>query len=222
MTLRVGLFGGTFDPVHFGHLRAAEELAIHLKLTEILFIPAALHPHKMINGPIDFKHRLAMLKLAISDRPGFSVTDIEASLPKPSYTVNTVAALKKTIKGDLIFLVGYDSFRHIQKWTHYRELLALTPTAVFRRPGTAGGLTALQTVLVKALEETPVWDDKLGAFQLKNSQPIHYYEGCQLSISSTDLRARLAAGDSVRYLLPEKVRAYLVRRSLYSPQQLRS
>jgi nicotinate-nucleotide adenylyltransferase len=218
MTTRVGLFGGTFDPVHFGHLRAAEEMAIHLKLDKVLFIPAAQHPHKMVNGPIDFKHRLAMLKLAISDRPGFMVTNIEKSLPKPSYTVNTVAALKRTTPGDLIFLVGYDSFRHIQKWALYRELLALCPTAVFRRPGAAGDREALRRLLAAALGEDPLWDKGAEAFFPANSQPVHYYEGCRLYISSTDLRARLAAGDSVRYLLPEKVRTYLVRRSLYSLQ----
>ncbi|MDR1578070.1 MAG: nicotinate-nucleotide adenylyltransferase [Deltaproteobacteria bacterium] len=214
---RIGLFGGTFDPIHFGHLRVAEELAIHLKLDRVLFIPAAQQPHKPRHGPVDFKHRLAMLELAINERAGFETSDIEAGLPLPSYTVNTVRALKQKEAGELIFLVGYDSFSHIKSWRGYKELMDMTAMAVFQRPGTVGDRRSLLSLLGEAIGTPPEWEPSVGAFVWPDRPCIYYYEGCRLHISSTDLRQRLAAGDSVRYLLPEAVRDYLNKRGLYSP-----
>jgi nicotinate-nucleotide adenylyltransferase len=219
MSERAGVFGGTFDPVHYGHLRAAEEMAEFLSLDRVLFVPAAQHPHKSPDGPVDFKHRLKMVKLAIDGRPGFEALDIEKDLPLPSYTVNTLKAiLKLEKKAQVFFLVGYDSFRLIQKWTGYRELLSLAPFGVFRRPGGAGGFNRLKSLLTEIYGSEPAWDPEGSVFVCPFGAMVHYYEGCRLRISSTDLRARLFVGDSVRYLLPEKVRAYLTSRDLYSPK----
>ncbi|MDR1606805.1 MAG: nicotinate (nicotinamide) nucleotide adenylyltransferase [Deltaproteobacteria bacterium] len=215
---RIGLFGGTFDPIHFGHLRVAEELFYHLKLAQVLFIPAAQQPHKDIHGPVDFRHRLEMLKLAIEDRPGFSASDIEKDLPRPSYTVNTIRALKQKYAEELIFMVGFDSFSQIKKWRGHQELLALAPLAVFRRPGAEVDRTTLKTLLTEVVGAAPTWEPDLAAFSWPNRPLIYYYEGSSLYISSTDLRARLATGQSVRYLLPESVRQYLTQEGLYAPK----
>ncbi|MDR2422774.1 MAG: nicotinate (nicotinamide) nucleotide adenylyltransferase [Deltaproteobacteria bacterium] len=217
MAEKVGLFGGAFDPIHYGHLRAAEELAAHLSLARVIFVPSAQHPHKITNGPVAFRHRLAMLELALAGRPGFEASAVEEALPKPSFTVNTIKALKSLEKGhELFFLVGFDSFRHIQMWRGYRELLSLVPVAVFRRAGAPGGREALGLLLAEVLGSPPFWDQAKKAFLHPKCRAVHHYEGCRLYISSTDLRKRLAAGGSVRYLLPEKVRVYLERRGLYS------
>ncbi|MDR2142238.1 MAG: nicotinate-nucleotide adenylyltransferase [Deltaproteobacteria bacterium] len=217
MTERLGFFGGTFDPIHYGHLRVAEELAESLRLDRVFFIPAAQHPHKLPDGPVAFQHRLEMLKLAIEDRPGFEVSDIERFLPKPSFTINTVQALKAQVDGQCFFLVGYDSFQHIKKWAAYELLLKLCPMVVFRRPGVPGGRAALQRLLAKITGAPPQWDPDQGALVTPGWPLVHYYEGCCLEISSTDLRQRLAAGESVRYLAPEATRAYLLEHGLYSP-----
>jgi nicotinate-nucleotide adenylyltransferase len=219
--MRLGLFGGSFDPVHFGHLRAAEELSAHFKFDRLIFIPAAQHPHKQLAGPADFRHRLAMLKLAIKDRPGFEVTDLEESLPRPSYTVNTLRALKEKEKEELFFLVGYDSFQSIRKWRGYEELITLVSLVVFRRPGQwvlPGDREALGRLLTGIMGGEPLWDETREAFIRAGFNPVHYYQGLRLDISSTYIKERMAHGDSVRYLVPEEVRVYLARHGLYIPK----
>jgi nicotinate-nucleotide adenylyltransferase len=219
--MRLGLFGGSFDPVHLGHLRAAEELSAHFMFDRVIFIPAAQHPHKQPVGSADFRHRLAMLKLAIKNRPGFEVTDLEESLPRPSYTVNTLRALKEKEKGELFFLVGYDSFQSIRKWRGYEELMSLVSLVVFRRPGQwalPGDREALGRLLTGIMGGEPLWDETREAFVRPGFNPVHYYQGLRLDISSTYIKERLAYGDSVRYLVPEEVRVYLAGHGLYNPK----
>ncbi|MDR0547858.1 MAG: nicotinate-nucleotide adenylyltransferase [Deltaproteobacteria bacterium] len=215
--MRIGLFGGSFDPIHYGHLRAAEELAESFRLDKVLFVPAGQHPHKNPADSADFRHRLAMVKLAIADREGFLVSDIEERLPKPSYTVNTIRVLTEREPGQYFFLVGYDSFRYIQTWRGYLELLRLVPIIVFHRPGSRGGFVALGRLLTKIFGSSPFWDEWAGSYTHPDCQTIYYFQGCRLYISSTEIRGRLTTGVSARFLLPEKVRLYLEKHGLYSP-----
>jgi nicotinate-nucleotide adenylyltransferase len=210
--------GGTFNPVHLGHLRAAEELAALLRLDRVLFIPAASHPHKGAGEMAPFVDRFRMVEMAVAGRPGFEASDIEARLPVPSYTVNTLATLRDGLPegGELFFLVGFDSFRAIKLWKSYRELFRLASFVVNVRPETPGSRALLGEILQSCFGGGPRWDPREGAFLLPGLRPVHYSESSRLAISSTDLRARLAAGESIRYLVPEPVLGYLLSRGLYS------
>jgi nicotinate-nucleotide adenylyltransferase len=214
---RIGILGGTYNPIHFGHLRAAEEIFYHFQLDEIWFVPSAHPPHKN-QVTLDFKHRLEMIKLAIKDRIGFLASDLEIHLKSPSYSVNTIKSISADLDKDvsLFFLVGYDSFKSIHKWHSYQELLALSSFIVFQRPGVRGSCSDMVRTLSKVAPEWE-WDGGQEVFFLPQPyKPVYYYQGCRLIISSTDLRDRLSCGTSVRYLIPESVREYIHQHALYA------
>ncbi|MDR2302170.1 MAG: nicotinate (nicotinamide) nucleotide adenylyltransferase [Deltaproteobacteria bacterium] len=219
--LRLGLMGGTFNPVHLGHLRAAEELTEYLNLDRVVFMPSHKPPHKPGLNLASFDHRLTMLKLAVAGQPLFMVSDLESALPGPSYTVNTLRAVSEKLdaNGELFFMVGFDSFQTLSKWYRHEELLKLASFSVFRRPGLGSELSSVGELLTKLLGpplETQVDPTgRSGAFLFPNVKPIHYFADCLLEISSTDLRKRLDLGTSVRYLVPEKVREYIAVNALY-------
>ncbi|UQZ91086.1 nicotinate (nicotinamide) nucleotide adenylyltransferase [Deltaproteobacteria bacterium Smac51] len=216
---RLGIMGGTFNPVHLGHLRAAEEIAESLKLDQIYFMPSARPPHKSPNPLVGYWHRLEMLKLAVSDRPGFWASDLENHLPTPSYTVNTVRAFKKawSARTGIFFLVGLDSFMTLTGWHQYRELLNLASFVVFGRAGIEPSFDDMRAMLRRDVDPKVKWNSKTETFTAPNIKPIYFRPGGKLAISSTDLRQRLEAGASVRYLVPEPVRVYIEKNGLYRP-----
>ncbi|KXS56781.1 MAG: hypothetical protein AMR96_00550 [Candidatus Adiutrix intracellularis] len=219
---RVGLMGGTFNPIHFGHLRAAEEIAEKLNLDQVCFMPAAKPPHKAPMPLADYSCRLEMLKLALADRPGFWGSDLENHLSFPSYTVNTVRSFKEscTPETNLFFLVGLDSFMSIPIWRRYQELFTLTSFIVFARAGINATFKSLETMLKAQVASRIKWDSTTEAFTAPKIKPIHFQTGGRLKISSTDLRHRLLAGSSVRYLVPEPVRIYIETYGLYRKNPL--
>jgi nicotinate-nucleotide adenylyltransferase len=214
--------GGAFNPVHLGHLRAAEEMAARYSLDSVCFMPTALPPHKGARELAPFADRLKMVELAISGRPGFCASDLERRLPGPSYTVNTLAALKGALPvgAALLFLVGFDSFQKVGLWKSWRELFTLASFAVNIRPGarraSSGSRPRLEGILKSLFGSDPVWDPDAEAFLVEGCLPVHFFEGSRLSISSTDLRSRLASGESVRYLVPDAVMDYLAGKRLYA------
>ncbi|MDR2301422.1 MAG: nicotinate (nicotinamide) nucleotide adenylyltransferase [Deltaproteobacteria bacterium] len=218
---RLGLMGGTFNPVHLGHLRAAEELTEYLNLDRVVFMPSFKPPHKPGLNLASFDHRLTMLKLAVEGQPIFAVSELESALPGPSYTVNTLKAVSEKLDpgGELFFMVGFDSFQTLSKWYLHDRLLGLASFSVFRRPGLGSELASVGEILTKLLG--PPLEVKVdsagrsGSFVFPNAKPIHYFADCLLEISSTDLRKRLDLGTSVRYLVPEKVREYIAVNALY-------
>ena len=214
---RLGLMGGTFNPVHLGHLRAAEEIAEKLELNQIYFMPSATPPHKTSRPLADYQHRLKMLELAVADRPGFLASDMENHLPPPSYTINTIRALKKTWNTDtsIFFLAGLDSFMTLPVWYQYRELFSLTSFVVFGRAGIQHNWETIHKMLLCHVDSEINWNPENNVFTSRQIKPIHYLPGGQLEISSTDLRKRLESGSSVRYLVPEPVRAYIETHGLY-------
>ena len=213
--------GGTFNPVHLGHLRAAEEIAEKLRLDQVFFMPAARPPHKAPMPIAAYRHRLEMLKLAVSDRPGFWASDLENKLSFPSYTINTVKAFQKTIpaRARLFFLVGLDSFMTIPAWHQYRTLFSLAAFVVFARAGIVETFENMGYMLRKHLDPRIKWTPRLETFSAPGLKAIHFKPGCRLEISSSDLRGRLLAGDSVRYLVPEPVRVYIETHGLYRPAE---
>lgn len=217
---RLGLMGGTFNPVHLGHLRAAEEIAESLKLDQVCFMPSAQPPHKSPEPLVSYEQRLKMLELAVAERPGFWVSDLENHLPRPSYTVNTVRAFSAAAEADQIFfMVGLDSFMTLAAWREYRELLRRASFVVFGRAGIEPGLDDMRAMLTE-IEPEIRWNAMEAAFTGPNLKPIHFHPGGKLAISSTDLRGRLEAGASVRYLVPEPVRDYIEEHGLYRPDNL--
>ncbi|MDR0882114.1 MAG: nicotinate-nucleotide adenylyltransferase [Candidatus Adiutrix sp.] len=213
---RLGILGGTFDPVHLGHLRAAEEIAEKFELDQVYFMPVARPPHKS-TPPVGYWHRLEMLKLAVSDRPGFWASDLENHLTPPSYTINMVQAFQNAWSAAtaIYFIVGLDSFMSIPKWRQYRELLALTSFVVFARAGIPDNFDTLREMLQSQVDPRIRWSPKNQTFTAPAIKPIHFQSGGRLAISSTDLRQRLESGASVRYLVPEPVRIYIENYGLY-------
>ena len=208
--MRYGILGGTFDPIHYGHLRFAEEARELFALDGVIFIPVGIPPHKDVNRISPAELRLRMVKLAIAGNPLFCTSDIEISRPEMSYSVETI----KEIKGqsgeevELYFLVGYDAFQEIGTWKDYQELLSLCHFVVATRAGQGGGLP---------LEVAPLfWYDEDGGRYIHTSgHALYMVEVTALDISSTKIREAVRQGRSIRYLVPPQVEELIRREDLY-------
>jgi nicotinate-nucleotide adenylyltransferase len=189
--MRVGIFGGSFDPVHQAHLVHAEQCREQAQLDRVLFIPAPRPPHKR-SGPLaSFGDRVAMLNLAIADQHSFSVDTCEQNRPGPSYTVETLRFLRQRDPGDQFFLIiGSDSVRDLGSWREPEEIARLCALLIVQRPGFENTLPATQF-----------------QYQLVVS-PL-------LDISSSAIRQQCLQGKSIRYQVPEAVLNYIVLHHLY-------
>jgi len=209
----IGLFGGTFDPIHFGHLRAAFELTELLDLDRVLFIPAADPPHR--GRPLaDAETRLAMVRAAVEDEESFQVDDRELRRPGPSYTVLTLEELRRE-HGDtpLVLLLGMDAFLGLPTWHRWQELLDLAHVAVAHRPGAtlpSSGELGRLIERCRARDRAEIAAAPAGK--------VFVHPGTQLDISSTDLRAALRAGRDPRYLMPEAVRRMINATGIHARQ----
>jgi len=191
--VRIGILGGTFDPVHFGHLLVAQDIREKLGLDRILFMPAPRPPHKRCVAP--FALRCRMLKAAIAGHPGFAFSDIEVRRPGRSYTVETLTELKSRFARDELFLViGADQFRELKTWKQPERLPGLARLIVITRPGTR---------------------------RVKGIVPARRVTVRQIEISSTEIRGRIASDLSVRDMLPQPVLRLIRRNKLYQ-QQIKS
>ena len=212
---RIGILGGTFNPVHYGHLRAAEEVLEIFALDRVLFVPAALPPHKKPSPVISVDHRLRMARLASAGRPGFEVSDVEASRSGPSFTVDTLTHFRKEYGPDaaIFFLTGLDAFLDIETWRNYKDLFKLANMAIMSRPGWDPSGVAMK--LTAAVSRNFAWDAERQAFTSPGYRPVHFAAVTHLDISSTDIRRRQSENLSIRYLLPESVREYILANGLY-------
>jgi nicotinate-nucleotide adenylyltransferase len=207
----LGIFGGTFDPIHFGHLRTAFELLQVLRLDELRFVPAGNPPHRDV--PLaEAGLRLAMVRAAIAGQPGFAVDDREVRRVGPSYTVTTLSELRAEFPGrPLCLVVGMDAFLGLPKWHQWREILALAHVAVAHRPGwrapTAGALGEL------LVDRGTARVDDLHGFPAGR---IFVHPVTQLEISSTDLRNIIVSGRDPRYLMPDAVRDIIRESGCYT------
>ena len=207
----LGIFGGTFDPIHFGHLRTAFELLHTLRFAEVRFVPAGNPPHR--DSPLaDAALRLALVRAAVADQPGFVVDDREVRRAGPSYAVLTLRELREEFPLRPVCLaVGMDAFLGLPQWHAWREILQLAHIVVAHRPGwqapAAGPLGELlaerRTDRIDDLHEAP-------------AGRLFIHPVTQLEISSTDLRTLLAAGQDPRYLVPEAVRKAIRETGCYS------
>ncbi|MCG8591371.1 MAG: nicotinate-nucleotide adenylyltransferase [Proteobacteria bacterium] len=215
----VGLFGGTFNPIHVGHLRAAQEVLEALDLSEIRFLPSARPPHKQACGADTLAspaERLAWVEAAVADNPAFVADPTEIRRSEPSYTVDTLAELGPGLgPAPPVFLIGWDAFLEIGTWREPERLLTLAHFAVMTRPPATPGLLsdAVPAPLARAFEFAPDGDE---ARHREAGTWIRRLEITALDVSSSDIRARLRAGRSVRYLLPERVRSAVEASGVYA------
>ena len=199
---RIGILGGSFNPVHIGHLIVAQGATEALDLSKMLFIPCATPPHKNVSGMAEASHRMNMLENAAEHDPRFEICDIEIQRGGVSYTIDTVTQLQEENPGaDLFFIIGSDTLKELHLWKRIPELLALCEFVTFVRPG-----FEVDNVKHEELKLDPPWPASL----LNNITP-----GVRVDISSSDIRHRVAEGLSVRYLVPETVEMYIAEHSLY-------
>ncbi|PIP35881.1 MAG: nicotinic acid mononucleotide adenylyltransferase [Desulfobacterales bacterium CG07_land_8_20_14_0_80_52_14] len=222
MMNRVGLFGGTFDPIHRGHLTAAKKVKKAFMLDEVVFIPSAVPPHKEGSRVTPAADRLAMLRLALTGTNGFKVTDCEIRRPGPSYTVDTVRFFLENAHGktQMYLILGHDAFLEMHTWKSFEKILEQIPLIVIRRPG---GISHSGSISVSALEvfitTNLSCDYRLSEdgtrYQHPRLKPIHLFQNTLLKISSTDIRKGVQSGKSVRAWVPETVETYLIEKGLY-------
>jgi nicotinate-nucleotide adenylyltransferase len=212
--MKIGIFGGTFNPIHYGHLRSAEESRVMFGLDKIFFIPSGNPPLKK-KDLAEAGHRYKMVRMAVKGNPYFEVLDIECIRPGKSYTVNTLELLKKKYADvAFYFMLGIDAFLDMPNWREPEKIMSLTNFIVLSRPGNS----------FEDLLDSPYLDFKAGQGKaviqscrtaLGNSQKVFLADVTQIGISSTDIRKSVKKGASIKYMLPENVESYIISNRLY-------
>ncbi len=197
--MRVGIFGGTFDPVHVGHLIAAERATELLDLDEMLFVPAGQPWFKAGEPVTDAEHRLNMVRLAVESNPRFSVSDVEVARPGPSYTVDTLAQLHEDMPQDTEFflVLGLDALAEMHRWRRPERVFELATVVGVSRPGAEFDSAILRDIFPSAAERVIMLDVPM------------------VDVGATELRRRAAEGSSLRYLVPDGVERYIREHGLY-------
>jgi nicotinate-nucleotide adenylyltransferase len=200
--MRIGVFGGSFDPVHFGHLILAEQCREQAALDEVWFIPAARPPHKLTAPVSPFEHRVAMLRLALEGQSGFRVDTLEGNRPGPSYTADTLDELNKLHPGnDWYYLLGSDSVPDLPTWHEPQRVIARAGLVVIERHGS---IMPESAEVAKSLRIAP--DD----FRMQ------VIDAPLIDLASRDIRQRSAVGRSIRFMVPQLVEFYIQKQHLYS------
>lgn len=210
----VGIFGGTFDPVHYGHLRLAEESMAHLGLGSVRWIPAGNPPHRD-QPQVTAQQRLAMVRCATADNTRFAVDAAEVDSQAPSYTVMTLERLRRELgaQQSLVLLVGADAFAGLAGWHRWGDILALAHVAVSHRPGFPVAISSLPPALANEFARRRMLD--VAGLKDAPGGGIVTFAMTQLAISATQIRKLLANELSARYLLPDSVLDYISSHSLY-------
>lgn len=200
--MKLGIMGGTFDPVHYGHLVAAEGVRFEYRLEKVIFVPAGRPPHKPNYRISDPEHRLALTRLAVASNPFFEVSDLEIKRPGLSYTYDTIREMHRVyVPEEIFFITGADAVLEILSWHRFGDLLEMCRFIAVTRPGyDLNNLTG-------KLSELP-------AHLIDRIVPV---EVPALTISSSDIRRRVREGRPIKYLLPESVEAHILERHLYTP-----
>lgn len=200
----VGLFGGSFNPIHHGHLIAARAVSEGVGLARVVFLPSRQPPHKHEDDLLDGAHRGEMVKLAIADEPRFSFSDYDLTRQGPSFTIDTVRHFRAELGSEveLCWIIGADSLRELPTWRSVTELIEECRIITAARPGW----------------KTDVWDDLRHTFTDKQVERLRsgVVETPLIDISATDIRGRISSGLSVRYLMPEAVISYVRENNLYT------
>ncbi len=212
--MRLGILGGTFDPIHLGHLRVAEEIGEELELEKIYLIPAAVPPHKDTRPITSFHHRLAMTQLAAEESPLLEALDLEGRRQGLSYSIETLREFHQIFKPSpiLFFILGMDAFLEIKTWKEYERLFDYANFVVIKRPGSQS--EELESFLL-SLDVGFGKGEGEDTFVHPSGNLLIYKEATLMDISSTQIRALVAAGKTIRFLVPESVRSYIMEKGLY-------
>lgn len=213
---RIGLFGGTFDPIHYGHLRAAEEIRYILNLDKVLFIPTSTPPHKENSGISQAEDRLEMIRLAIDENKYFEISEYELRSDAPSYTIYTLEHFTQNEQDtEFYFIVGNELFNEIENWRDYKKLFELSNFAVITRPGFSELDSSKIPLALKddfryhnSIENVISYNNKV--------KEIVFIEIKGIEISSTDIRGFVKSKQSIKYLVPDKVEKYIRSQKLYA------
>jgi nicotinate-nucleotide adenylyltransferase len=216
--VNIALFGGTFDPIHSGHLRAAKAAARKFRLDRILFVPSGNPPHKYRDRLTSFHHRFAMVALACASDPRFVPSLLEAPRPdgRPHFSIDTARAVKRSLgpHGHLFFLVGADAFLDLPHWKEYRRLLQTVNFIVVSRPGFSSH-EIWKTVprnLLRSARGTALPEE----IRMKRTT-LHVLWGVDVPVASRDIREAIRAGRRVTGLVPPLVEQYILKEGLYRP-----
>lgn len=198
--MKIGLMGGTFNPVHLGHLLISEYIRENFPLDLIIFIPSGNPPHKDLDHVIDANHRYNMVNLAIKDNPYFTISDIEIKRSGKSYTIDTIDEIKKRFPNDSIyFIIGGDSLYNLTTWKDYRSLFIKTSFILIDRHGIE------ENKMINYIKELK---EEFGA-------NIDFIDGPQIEISSTNIRKNLINNKSIKYMVTKEVEDYITKNRLY-------
>lgn len=213
---RVGLLGGTFNPVHNGHLKAAEEVRKRLGLRRVLFIPSYIPPHKRPAGMASPEDRYAMVRLAVKAHPAFEASPLEIEAQEKSYSIITLNKVRSLYHdARIFFILGVDAWLEIETWRSYREVLEQCYFIVISRPGYALAEAARVLPATYAGQMLDLADGGLVSADLLDRYRIFLVPINALDVSSTDIRRRVKLGQSLSGLVPETVEFYIQKKKLY-------
>jgi nicotinate-nucleotide adenylyltransferase len=219
---QVGLLGGTFDPIHRGHLQAAKTVLKAFSLDRILFIPSSRPPHKRASGLTDSRNRLEMLRLALSKHPRLTYSDIEIQRPGVSYTIDTVKALINTSPAEIQFylIIGHDAFFEIHTWKAYQDLFRILPFILLIRPGAGDPATRniqklIGLYLRRNISPRYRFSTVRSGFFHPDLHPVYVIPNHLLDISSTSIRTRIKNGLSIQSMVPREVMKWISQTGLY-------
>ena len=220
---RIGLFGGTFNPIHMGHVQVIREVKEGFDLDKIFIIPSALPPHKETAGIIDVLDRIEMIRLAFSDDPDFVVSDVELKRSGFSYSIDTVRHFKAILSEntELYFIMGLDAFLEVDTWKSYRDLFRLVPFIVISRTELGQNDTVLQwrnlgNYIKSKISDRYKFSASRSCYIHDEKQPVFLFEVPPLAISSTKIRERIRKGHTINSLVPELIEDFIKTKGLYS------
>jgi len=220
--MRIGLFGGTYNPIHLGHLRAAVEVKEGFSLDEIYLIPCAIPPHKKSGHVAGARERYEMARIATSNTPGFFASDVELKRSGPSYTIDTILHFKSVLQKntELYFILGLDAFLEIDTWKSYMDLFPLIPFIILTRPH-AGQIDPdlrqqkIEDFIKSKISAGYKYDSSQSGFIHLEMEPIFLFDVTSLEISSSAIRNLIKRRRSIRYLVPDEIIDFIKTKGLY-------
>lgn len=219
---QIGLFGGTFNPVHFGHLRSAAEVRDRFLLDKVCFIPSSIPPHKSPSRIADAKDRFEMLKIAMKSYSEFYLSNVELNRQGPSYTIDTVKYFQsdQTEPAAYYLILGLDAFLEIDTWKSFKELFRVIPFIVMTRPGLnycedKDRVTAISDFLNTKISDGYLFSKKDSVYTHKVNQPVYMLDITPIDISSTNIRTLIRNKEPVSFLMPEDVELFIKNNGLY-------
>jgi nicotinate-nucleotide adenylyltransferase len=212
--MKIGIFGGTFNPIHMAHLRIAEEIRDSFELFKVVFVPVATPPHKPLAENLSFEKRLAMVKMAIAGNPCFTFSDIEGKREGKSYSIDTLQLFRELYPEDEFYLImGSDSFADFSTWKEYSSIFTCCNIVAIMRPGAA--VTSLKDALPVDIRNEFCYHETEKRLAHKSGHSVYYIVGTQLDISSTSIREITNKGRSIKYLVPDPVEQYIHKQRIY-------